>query len=400
MEVKKMACRFGIGTILVALALMGCKGSQPASASTGGDGANGSPSANGGSAVAAGSADDGSATRVERVKDETLNNMDAVEVRIPASWKFQGVLYQPGNCVHDTYVVWRATSPDGKRMYERMPVLGWTYGSGTLFASLPKNGCLPMNGPMTAVDFAKYMVGVLHVQAIDVQPFPQAMEAQLEQESARVHEKAQGALTEVRFMNGSTPMKGGLRVVLKCTESVTPAIRVLSPTPPVHMITQGTPTVVDHCEANIQYMTSPESEFAGLNKQWSVPGMGNGQGILAWQDAWANRYEQNLQRQTTGFINSSNAIFNAQQEGYRQQAAVQQQMHNEFMETMQRGTNLSMQRTADAMQARSTAASDWVDYALDRQTVRDVNTGQTGKISNQVTPGGSLQKVHGDGTPQ
>jgi hypothetical protein len=128
--------------------------------------------------------------------------------------------------------------------------------------------------------------------------------------------------------------------------------------------------------------------------------MGNGQGILAWQDAWANRYEQNLQRQTTGFINSSNAIFNAQQEGYRQQAAVQQQMHNEFMETMQRGTNLSMQRTADAMQARSTAASDWVDYALDRQTVRDVNTGQTGKISNQVTPGGSLQKVHGDGTPQ
>ena len=28
-----------------------------------------------------------------------------------------------------------------------------------------------------------------------------------------------------------------------------------------------------------------------------------------------------------------------------------------------------------------------------------LNTGKTGKISNQVTPGGSLQKVHGDGTP-
>ena len=38
--------------------------------------ANGSPSANGGSAVAAGSADDGSATRVERVKDETLNDIE------------------------------------------------------------------------------------------------------------------------------------------------------------------------------------------------------------------------------------------------------------------------------------------------------------------------------------
>jgi hypothetical protein len=40
-----------------------------------------------------------------------------------------------------------------------------------------------------------------------------------------------------------------------------------------------------------------------------------------------------------------------------------------------------------------------VDYSLDRQTVLDTNTGQTGKISNQVTPGGSLQKVHADGTP-
>lgn len=128
--------------------------------------------------------------------------------------------------------------------------------------------------------------------------------------------------------------------------------------------------------------------------------MGNGQGILAWQDAWANRYERNLQQQTNAFINGSNARFNAEQEGYRQQAAVQQQMHNEFMDTLQRGTNMSMRRTADAMNARSTATSDWVDYALDRQTVRDVNTGQTGKISNQVTPGGALQKVHGDGTPQ
>jgi hypothetical protein len=386
MEVKKMACKFGIGAVLVALALMGCKGSQPAAASTGGDGANGSPSSDG-----------SSATRVERVKDDTLN-MDAVEVRIPASWKFKGVLFQPGNCVKNTYVVWRATSPDGKSMYERMPVLGWTYGSGTLFASLPKNGCLPMNGAMSAVDFAKYMTGVLHVQAVAVQPFPPAWETQLEEESAKVHEKAQGANAIVQFTNGSTPMKGNLRVVLKCTESVTPAVRVLSPTPPVHMITQGTPTVVDHCEANLQYMTSPESEFAGLSKQWSAPGMGNGQGILAWQDAWANRYEQNLQRQTTAFINGSNARFNAEQERYRQQAAVQQQTHNEFMETLQRGTDMSMQRTADAMQARSTATSDWVDYALDRQTVRDVNTGQTGKISNQVTPGGSLQKVHGDGT--
>jgi hypothetical protein len=69
------------------------------------------------------------------------------------------------------------------------------------------------------------------------------------------------------------------------------------------------------------------------------------------------------------------------------------------MNTLQRGTDMSMQRTADSMNARSTSASDWVDYSLDRQTVMDTNTGRIGKISNQVTVGGSLQQVHGNGTP-
>jgi hypothetical protein len=336
---------------------------------------------------------------VEYVKDDTLNNMNAVEVTIPANWKFQGVLFQPGNCVQTTYTVWRATSPDGKSMYERMPVLGWTYGYGTFFASSPQNGCLPMHGAMTAVDFAKHMAErVLHVQPVDVEPFPPAMEAQLEQNAVQAHQKAQGAIATVQFMNGSTPMKGNLSVVLRCTESVTPALRVLSPTPPVHMITKGTPTVADHCEANMAYLTSPVSEFAGWIQRWSTPGMG-GQDIPAYQAAWGQRYARNLQQQTNGIINASNAQFNAQQEGYRRQAAVQQQMHNEFMDTMQRGTDASMARAQASTNARTTAASDWVDYALDQKTVMNTNNGQLYKMSNQSTPMGPEVQVHGNGTP-
>jgi len=40
-----------------------------------------------------------------------------------------------------------------------------------------------------------------------------------------------------------------------------------------------------------------------------------------------------------------------------------------------------------------------VDYSLDRQTVMDTNTGVIYKVTNQLTPGGSLVKVHGNGTP-
>jgi hypothetical protein len=66
---------------------------------------------------------------------------------------------------------------------------------------------------------------------------------------------------------------------------------------------------------------------------------------------------------------------------------------------MQAGTDRSIANANAAMQARSTAASDMVDYSLDRQTVMNTNTGAIYKITNQVTPGGALEKVHGDGTP-
>lgn len=384
-----------LATILIALVLFGCKGPMQTSAASAGGGANGGASS-GSSGDGAGSASSSSgSTRVEYIKDPTLNNMDAIPVKYPANWKFQGVLFQPGDCINNTYVVWRATSPDGKSFNERMPPLGWTYGSGPFFAAYPKNGCLPMHGAITAVDFAKYMTSLLHVQAVEVKPFLDAEKAALEQDAQQRQQRAEGANVLVRFMNGSTPMKGGLRVVVRCTETIVGAFSG-----------PGSGSTIDHCEANVGYGASPESQYAELQRLWSAPGMGQSLGTDAWQQAWTQRFVANAQRQRQNMVNSANAFtnaqnaaFNAQQEGYRRQAAVQQQMHNEFMNTMQRGTNMSMQRTSDAMNARTTAASDWVDYALDRKTVMDTNTGQIYKTGNQITPGGAAVQVHGNGTP-
>jgi hypothetical protein len=101
-------------------------------------------------------------------------------------------------------------------------------------------------------------------------------------------------------------------------------------------------------------------------------------------------------------------------------------MHEQFLATMQRGTDMSMARTQASMNARSTATSDWVDYALDQKTVMDPTTGQVNKVSSSYThtwvdstgtvsyqtndpnanPNGVLQgnwtqrqQVHGDGSP-
>jgi hypothetical protein len=44
-----------------------------------------------------------------------------------------------------------------------------------------------------------------------------------------------------------------------------------------------------------------------------------------------------------------------------------------------------MARAQASMNARSTAASDWVDYALNQRTVVDPSTGQLTKVSSSYT---------------
>lgn len=74
--------------------------------------------------------------------------------------------------------------------------------------------------------------------------------------------------------------------------------------------------------------------------------------------------------------------------------AVQQQMHDQFMQGMQQDFDHYQRGEAANWAARDAAISDWVDFALDRQTVRDNNTGAIYKVTNQVI----VEQIHGNGT--
>ena len=159
-----------------------------------------------------------------------------------------------------------------------------------------------------------------------------------------------------------------------------------SPGNPVHPIT-GPPSTVDKCTAHVNYFTGPEEQYGGLIRNAEAPQGMMGHSSEAWQIAWVARNHQQMQQMTNQAIQASNQRFQAQQQIFAQQGAarqaqaqefnhqqaVRQQMHEEFMSTMQRGTDMSMARAQENMNARSTATSDWVDYALDRQTVLDPN---------------------------
>lgn len=386
-----MKTKSTLAVVLMVITLVGCKGTKATSAATmreGGVGAEPAPAASGAGA-------DNVAKRVEYIKDPTLNNMNAMPVVIPASWRFQGVMLPKGPCTNDISEVFRATSPDGHSFAEVMPRVGWKWGhlpgdSGA------QDGCLPLNTAVSAQQFLEFMVNLLHVEYVANALLPRQQNTDGTQTPMGIHTLA-GA--NVRFRNGAMNMKGLLSVNLYCTH----------PAPAGRMGAQNwagggeagavQAPAAGRCSAVVQYLTAPESQFDAVKQMWSTPGVGRQKELADWVAIWSKRYNDHVQELTKQFDDESNAAFAMRQQFYKDQAAAQQREHEEFLDTMKRGTKISIANTQLAMNARGTAASDWVDYALDRKTIMDTNTGALYKTSNQITPGGAAAQVHGDGTP-
>lgn len=180
----------------------------------------------------------------------------------------------------------------------------------------------------------------------------------------------------VSYKNGTFPMKGRLKVMVECIETVYPGMKSV-----LRGMADRPPSTVDNCTAGVTYYSAPVSQYSGLIRQWDAPGMG-GRVEEAWEQAWLKRNAEQAQQMINQMNRAANARMQAQQQQFNHDQAVRQQMHEEFMATMQRGTDISMARTQANMNARSTAASDWVDYALDQKTVMDPNTGQINKVSS------------------
>jgi hypothetical protein len=387
-----MGFRGRVTALLIALTMVGCKGSTPTSAANGGDGSGGAPPAGG--------------TQTETVADPTMNNETAFTVKIPAKWSFQEVLLQGGLPTCESYFLlsWRAKSPDGLSSAEQMPQMLWAYGTGPH----PTKGCMPINGPMSGQDFLKYLAASMQLDYAADQPMPDENAAAQKQwqdgdaKSAPFYAqrnmpapKNTGEVTGavVQWKNGTTTIKGLMVVNMHCLETTQPGMHSI-----LHGIPDRPTTTVTKCTADVSYVSAPESQSAAVVKEWQAPGMGAQQNTQ-WGNAWVQRYAKNAQQQENQLIKATWDALDAQEKQIAHTMAMQQEEHDQFLLAMQASTDASMARAGAAMAARSTAASDVVDFALDRQTVLNPQTGLISKVPDQVTVGAPLQKVHGNGTP-
>ena len=413
-----MISKCGVATVLVGMVLMGCKGSQPASASSNPES---SPGSRPDASTAAPADGDGSGsassggTRVEYISDPSLNR-NAVAVPVPAGWKFHSIFMQSGDCVTTPFVVFRSASPDGWSMVERMPTMAWQWGQGPIMHYMPKNECLPMTGPMSAKDYLTYLAGTMSLHYDGPAPVPAWEEDRAQQQTRDAQARfapqyaASGirppkqnrelARANVSYTIGTHPMKGVLDVTVDCMETQLPGSQQLSPYSPGHppQLVAGQGSTVDKCLASANFYTAPASVFAATMQLWDSPSMAT-KPVDSWVEAWISRSD----KQTRSLIDQMNRAAAQRREDLAQQfshnMAVQQQMHNQFMQTMQESHDDFMARQAQNSYARDTAVSDWVDFALDRQTVINPNTGLAYKITNQVTVEQPLEKAHGNGAP-
>jgi hypothetical protein len=330
--------------------------------------------------------------------------------------------------------VFRLTSPDGLSFVKRLPLLGWSWGNGPA-AKVKTTDCLPLKGAMSAQDFLKYLASTMNVEYVADEAVPVAENAAAQKSvqdasgaqpannggahTIQSHQTIELARAIIRYKNGTFTMKGLLQTTILCMENHFPGMK---------SILKGMRDQPDwtntQCNAGVRYIVAPENQYQATLELLGAAKVGAAENP-AWSQAWIERNQrqgaamvQQLAAQGARDRAASAAQFNHDQ-------AVRQQMHEQFLSTMKRGTNNSMARAAQVANSNHTIASDWVDYSLDRQTVRDPGTGQVSKVKSgynatwvdssgkasyqtndpSANPNGSLpgswtrqQVVHGDGT--
>ncbi len=297
------------------------------------------------------------------VTDPTLNNMVAVNMTIPLGWKLQGIEMHPP-CTPSPFPAFRAFSPDGLMQLRQEPLLGWHWDSGV---KLNQSGCADISGVISAADFLKYYVETMQggVHVVGSMPVPawysqwaQGLAKQFDQNNSGVapmfqlQNSADTAALRVQVVNGSFLVEQRLRAAVECGVSATSGP------------SKGT------CFARVDVMSAPKGRLDALLQLADSNDLPHGMAVPEWKQATLQQLAEKNKREGDSILEAgrersrafSQMIYNAFQQNMARSAS----QHAAFMQQQESSFRSSMNNANAAMNARSTAASDWVDYALDQ----------------------------------
>jgi hypothetical protein len=281
-------------------------------------------------------------------------------------------------CTQAPWPVYRAYSPDGLTEMRQAPVLGWRW-STTPNPNAPQ-GCLPISHPISAADLLNHFIGTIAggVHVVGPMPVPAAFRQWAQgfadransqpvvYEPAHFTTSADTAALHIQTHNGSFIVDQRLLASVICNVN-----------------NHAGPLQGGNCWAKVSILRAPQGRLDALVNLVDSNNLPKPQENPQWVQAVLTSQQQTMDRQRAQLF----AMQRAAQVKF-------QAMHEQFMNTMQQNfQNFQASQEskfqsfqagqAAQRQARDNAASDWVDFALDRQTT--TGAGGTVHISSQYT---------------
>jgi len=317
-------------------------------------------------------------TTTATISDPTLNNMTAATLTIPAGWKMQGMMLT-SPCTTLPVSVFRAYSPDGLMQMRYEPAMGWAWRPGQNPGT--PQGCLPLQKQITAAEFLEYYKGMIPggVHVVGPIELPEYQRQAVAQRAAKMNElgakspvmagitnTGDVAALRIETVNGTFVIEERLRAIVSCQLNNNP----------------GSP-LGNSCYAQVDELMAPEGQLDSLIRMMDSNQLPRGKA----SDQWFQAKLQQQNQQWAQFGAKLRALYQAQSQMLAERAQQFSQMmaqnHAAYMQQQESEFRSTMANANAQMNARSTAASDWVDYALNQQTV--AVEGGTAKVSSSYS---------------
>jgi hypothetical protein len=322
------------------------------------------------------------AFQTEKIVDPAFN-MKAYDVFVPGGWSYQGTLMQGDSCSSLPSPVWRAYSPDGLSEFRRLPRFDWSW-SNAPYAPKPKGDCLPLQTDVSAAQFVANLgqIQSLHAMGEMAEPeFTRAFLQNVENDNAGIRARTgespfRGSAGAGRFevQNGTFTIEVQIRVGVRCAHHDLPGF------------SGNGKLFQETCSAEVRIVRAPKGKLESLLASL------NAHGGFREDPAWTQMLVSLMQQQMVVDAQRTHQILAARQVQFQHDQAVRAQQNEQYQAAVQAGYARHNASEVQNMDARHTPASDWVDYALDQQTV----TG-TGGVAVKVSSAYSQTWANGQG---
>ncbi len=300
------------------------------------------------------------------ITDPSFNNIKAFTVTIPAGWKFQGTVMQGPECDITPFPIFRAYSPDGLTEMRLEPAFAWSFHPA-IKGTRQIAGCMPYQGTMTAAQFLDHYLelipGGLHVVGpMAIAPsYKERTENFAKNLNANVHSygfhaTVDSAALRVETHNGTFTIEQRIRAWVECRTN----------TGMGKMNGGG-------CSAHVDVLRAPKGKLDALVALVDSHDLTKTVHEGPWLQAVMQRqqaYLANKMHELTVAEQRSQAMLRTQFEQFQE---TMNRNHQAFMAQQESSFRSSMNAANNSMNARTTAASDWVDYSLDQKTVAGSN---------------------------